>query len=153
MCGCGASRAGAQPRCLRGGDRARRHAVDPDRVRQILLNLVGNAVKFTDKGGVTLRTRYNRAAGALSVEVIDTGGGIPPDKQDALFKRFSQVDGSLTRSHGGTGLGLAICKGLVEAMGGEIAVASPAQAGRGARFTLSFAVPVQPQSATLEVEA
>jgi len=114
--------------------------LDPDRIRQILLNLVGNAVKFTDAGGVTLRTRYNRKAARLSVEVIDTGPGIPPDKQALLFKRFSQVDGSLTRSHGGTGLGLAICKGLVEAMGGEIGAVS--RAGRGSRFWFSIPAPM-----------
>ncbi len=107
-------------------------AVDPDRVRQILLNLVGNAVKFTDAGGVTLRTRYDDDAAQLSVEVIDTGPGIPADKQALLFKRFSQIDGSLTRSHGGSGLGLAICKGLVEAMGGEIGAESVG--GQGSRF-------------------
>jgi PAS domain S-box-containing protein len=105
-------------------------AIDPDRIRQILLNLVSNAVKFTGAGGVILRTRYDERI--LSVDVIDTGGGIPKDKQDLLFKRFSQVDGSLTRAQGGTGLGLAICKGLVEAMGGEIGVES--RMGEGSRF-------------------
>jgi PAS domain S-box-containing protein len=113
--------------------------LDPDRIRQILLNLVGNAVKFTDAGGVTLRTRYDQKAARLSVEVIDTGPGIPPEKQALLFKRFSQVDGSLTRSHGGTGLGLAICKGLVEAMGGEIGAES--RVGGGSRFWFSIPAP------------
>ena len=112
-------------------------SIDPDRIRQILLNLVGNAVKFTDGGGVTLRTRYERTSRTLKVEVIDTGAGIPPDKQDRLFQRFSQVDGALTRAHGGTGLGLAICKGLVEAMGGAIGVES--EMGQGSRFW--FTVP------------
>jgi PAS domain S-box-containing protein len=122
-------------------------AIDADRVRQVLLNLVGNAVKFTLEGGVTLRTRYQRDAATLTVEVVDTGPGIAPDKLDLLFKRFSQVDGSLTRTQGGTGLGLAICKGLVEAMGGEIGVES--RMGEGTRFW--FTVPAQP--ATLPGEA
>lgn len=113
--------------------------VDPDRIRQLLLNLVGNAVKFTEAGGITLRARYRRSNGRLNVEVIDTGPGIAPDRRDRLFKRFSQVDGSLTRSHGGSGLGLAICKGLAEAMGGEIGADS--QLGRGSRFW--FAIPAQ----------
>ena len=111
-------------------------SLDPDRIRQILLNLVGNAVKFTDAGQVTLRTRYDRASQTLGIEVIDTGPGIAPDRHDRLFKRFSQVDGSLTRSHGGTGLGLAICKGLVEAMGGEIGADS--RLGEGSRFWLTI---------------
>jgi PAS domain S-box-containing protein len=107
-------------------------ALDPDRIRQILLNFLSNAVKFTETGSVTLRTRYDRDARVLALDVIDTGAGIAPDKQDLLFKRFSQIDGSLTRAHTGTGLGLAICKGLVETMGGEIGVES--HAGAGSRF-------------------
>jgi PAS domain S-box-containing protein len=114
-------------------------AIDPDRIRQILLNLVSNAVKFTAAGGVTLRTRYDVRAATLRVEVIDTGDGIAQGKQDRLFKRFSQVDGSLTRLQGGTGLGLAICKGLVEAMGGEIGVES--HVGEGCRFWFSVPAP------------
>ncbi|QUD89131.1 GAF domain-containing hybrid sensor histidine kinase/response regulator [Phenylobacterium montanum] len=114
--------------------------VDPDRVRQILLNLVGNAVKFTEHGGVTLSAAYDEARGELSVDVVDTGVGVPAEKQTDLFQRFSQVDGSLTRSHTGTGLGLAICKGLVEAMGGAIGVESAA--GRGSRFWFRIAAPL-----------
>jgi PAS domain S-box-containing protein len=112
--------------------------VDPDRIRQILLNLVGNAVKFTTAGGITLRAHYE-AAGRLTVEIIDTGAGIAKDKQNALFQRFSQVDGSLTRTHGGTGLGLAICKGLVEAMGGRIGLES--ELGAGSRFWFVIPAP------------
>ncbi|WP_310540013.1 PAS domain S-box protein [Phenylobacterium sp.] len=115
-------------------------SIDPDRIRQILLNLVGNAVKFTQGGGVTLRTRYDAPARTLKVEVVDTGAGIPADKQDRLFQRFSQVDGALTRAHGGTGLGLAICKGLVEAMGGQIGVES--EIGRGSRFWFTVPAPL-----------
>jgi PAS domain S-box-containing protein len=107
-------------------------AIDPDRIRQILLNLVSNAVKFTATGGVTLQTRYDETAGRLRVEVADTGAGIPAEKLGCLFQRFSQIDGSLTRAQSGTGLGLAICKGLVEAMGGEVGVES--QVGEGSRF-------------------
>ena len=82
-------------------------SVDCTRLRQILLNVVGNAVKFTEAGSVTLNARYT--AGALCFEIRDTGPGIPDDQFDKLFKRFSQVDGTSRRAHGGTGLGLAIC--------------------------------------------
>jgi PAS domain S-box-containing protein len=101
-----------------------------DRVRQILLNLVGNAVKFTDHGEIVVEAAYDQ--GLLKLAVRDTGAGIPVERRDALFKRFSQVDGSSTRRYGGTGLGLAICKGLVEAMGGTIGVDSVV--GQGSRF-------------------
>jgi PAS domain S-box-containing protein len=93
---------------------------DPDRLRQIMLNLVSNAVKFTAHGGVRLEVRWSAGEERLRVAVHDTGGGIPQDKLTRLFRRFSQIDGEQNRSVGGTGLGLAICKGLVEAMGGEI---------------------------------
>jgi PAS domain S-box-containing protein len=109
--------------------------IDRDRVRQVLLNLMGNAVKFTAEGQVAVSAGY--ADGTLVVEVADTGPGIDAAQQKLLFQRFSQIDGSASRSHGGTGLGLAICKGLVEAMGGEIGVAS--EPGRGATFR--FTVP------------
>jgi PAS domain S-box-containing protein len=112
---------------------------DPDRVRQILLNLIGNAVKFTDAGSVTLEAAYDARQGRLTYCVIDTGLGIPADRAAKLFQRFSQIDGSSTRKHGGTGLGLAICKGLAEAMGGEIGVRS--QEGQGACFWFSIPAP------------
>ncbi|MDX9999290.1 MAG: ATP-binding protein [Phenylobacterium sp.] len=111
--------------------------VDPNRLRQVLLNLVGNAVKFTTHGQVVLRAAYEPAAERLSVEIEDTGPGIAPEAQVKLFQRFSQVDGALTRAHGGTGLGLAICKGIVEALGGEIGLRSTLGAGS----TFHFAIP------------
>ena len=97
---------------------------DDTRLRQILMNLIGNAVKFTASGSVSVRCLYDRVSSALRFEVTDTGPGIPGDLQSRLFQRFSQVDASTTRTFGGTGLGLAICKGLAEAMGGKVGVLS-----------------------------
>ena len=114
--------------------------VDGGRVRQVLVNLIGNAVKFTQAGSVTLAVRYGAAEERLTLSVADTGEGLTPDQQAKLFQRFSQVDGSATRRHGGAGLGLAICKGLTEAMGGVISVES--QPGRGARFVFDVHAPL-----------
>ncbi|MFZ5729614.1 MAG: ATP-binding protein [Pseudomonadota bacterium] len=119
-----------------------RRLLDDLRLRQVLVNLTGNAIKFTDHGSVTLRVRETGGAEApaLRVEVIDTGPGIPQDRQERLFKRFSQVDGSVTRRHGGSGLGLSISRELVELMGGRIGVES--QEGQGAVFWLEAPAPV-----------
>jgi PAS domain S-box-containing protein len=113
--------------------------IDGGRLRQVLLNLIGNAVKFTEAGAITVTAAYDLADERLSVSVADTGPGIAPEDADLLFRRFSQVDAGLTRKHGGTGLGLAICKGLVEAMGGQIGVVSIP--GQGACFSFDIAAP------------
>jgi PAS domain S-box-containing protein len=115
---------------------------DPLRLQQILLNLVTNAVKFTEHGGVTIAVRSEAetpAAIVLRLSVEDTGIGIPPDAQRRIFEPFEQADSSTTRRHGGTGLGLAICKRLVELMGGGIAVESTPGVGSRFSFVLRFA--------------
>jgi len=114
---------------------------DPMRLKQVLTNLVGNAVKFTDRGHVLLRvhkdpSRFGRTM--LRFVVSDTGVGIPPDKHAAIFEAFSQADGSTTRRFGGTGLGLAISSTLVRLMGGEILLQSRPEEGS----TFQFAVPL-----------
>jgi signal transduction histidine kinase len=109
---------------------------DPMRLRQVLGNLVANAVKFTDEGGVTVRVRPT--AKGLRFEVEDTGLGIAAEHLPELFKTFSQVDNSLTRAHDGAGLGLSICRELVELMGGTIGVHSTT--GQGSSF--HFVVPL-----------
>jgi signal transduction histidine kinase/DNA-binding response OmpR family regulator/HPt (histidine-containing phosphotransfer) domain-containing protein len=112
---------------------------DMPRVRQVLVNLLSNAVKFTARGQVVVEvsgTRVGPGEHCLQIEVRDTGIGIPLDRQDRLFRVFSQVDASTTREFGGTGLGLAICKRLVEAMGGEIEVESEVGAGSTFRVIL-----------------
>ena len=133
---------------------------DPTRLRQVLINLVGNALKFTEKGEVVVEVSSERLSRQdipqenpylrlvdeekfedeewtrLKFEIRDTGPGIPVDRMDRLFQPFSQVDASITRHHGGTGLGLVIAKRLVEAMGGKIWVNSIAGAGTSFFFTL-----------------
>jgi signal transduction histidine kinase/CheY-like chemotaxis protein len=113
---------------------------DFDRIRQVLMNLVGNAVKFTTAGGVRVSGRYDARTGALSYRVADTGPGLDAADRDKLFKRFSQVDAGVNRAHGGSGLGLAISKGLVEAMGGRIGVES--RRGEGSTFWFEAPAPV-----------
>ena len=108
---------------------------DPVRVRQTLVNLVGNAVKFTDAGAITVEARVLRRASShvvVRVSVTDTGIGVPPERQAGLFESFAQGDDSTTRVYGGTGLGLAICRQLVTLMGGHMGVES--QPGRGSTF-------------------
>ena len=97
---------------------------DSYRIRQILVNLLGNGIKFTEQGSVVLKISYeqpvNDAREMLRFEVRDSGPGIPSDKLDRLFKPFTQVDTTSTRRYGGTGLGLSICQKLIELMDGEI---------------------------------
>ncbi|OYY95588.1 MAG: hypothetical protein B7Y41_03560 [Hydrogenophilales bacterium 28-61-23] len=109
--------------------------IDPVRVKQILFNLIGNAIKFTDQGGVTLRVRHD-AANKLVLEVSDTGIGITREQLARLFQPFTQADASTTRRFGGTGLGLALSRQLAEMLGGGIGVES--SPGQGSRFTLSL---------------
>ena len=119
---------------------------DPSRLRQVLLNLVGNAVKFTDRGTVVVRAarRPEAVEGfVLQFSVRDTGIGIPPEAQDELFNPFVQADGTTTRRFGGTGLGLAICKQLVEGMNGQIEVES----SLGSGSTFSFSLPLEEPAA------
>jgi signal transduction histidine kinase/DNA-binding response OmpR family regulator len=123
---------------------------DPGRIRQILVNLVGNAIKFTERGGVFVSVNeesHDGGATCLHFAVKDTGIGIPMDKQKTIFEAFSQADGSMARKYGGTGLGLAICGKLVKMMGGRIEVESQPGQGSTFHFTLRLAVQDTPAHA------
>jgi signal transduction histidine kinase len=118
---------------------------DAGRIRQVLMNLVGNAVKFTEQGRVVMRVGSAplgdyRACVTMAVE--DTGIGIPPEKMHTIFEKFTQADASTTRRYGGTGLGLAISRQLTELMGGTLDAESAV--GRGSTFTVSLALPLAP---------
>ncbi len=116
---------------------------DPNRLRQVVLNLINNALKFTEHGEVTLRVARDAPdpeSSCLHFTVEDTGIGIPVEKQAHIFEAFTQVDGSTTRRYGGTGLGLTICRQLVQLMGGRIWVASTPGHGSAFHFTARFGV-------------
>jgi len=118
---------------------------DPTRLRQVLMNLLGNAIKFTNQGEVLLAVRVSSRDGqsaSLEFSVTDNGIGIPLDKQSQIFTAFTQADGSITRRYGGTGLGLSISKRLVEMMGGRMEVESEPGKGSSFRFRAVFDTPV-----------
>jgi signal transduction histidine kinase/DNA-binding response OmpR family regulator len=121
---------------------------DPHRLRQVLGNLVSNAVKFTDRGDIVIRVERTRLRednrASLRFSVIDTGIGISPEKQTAIFRPFTQGDGSTTRHYGGTGLGLTICQQLIELMGGRIWVES--EPARGSAFHFVVTLPLSQQA-------
>jgi len=135
--------------------------VDGDKIRQVLINIVGNAVKFNrENGKVEIEMSLKARPGAgqentdlpaalgnaeeemICIEIKDTGQGIPPEKLERIFDSFYQVDGSSTREHGGTGLGLAIARSLVDAHGGSIEVAS--EESKGSVFTVLLPVELEP---------
>jgi len=115
---------------------------DGRRLSQVLLNLVGNAIKFTDKGEVAIRAEA--ANGAFTVAVCDTGPGIAPPDQAKIFEEFQQADSSITRKKGGTGLGLSIAKRIIEMHGGRIWVES--EPGKGSTFYFTLPVLVEAQA-------
>ncbi|HEY0600321.1 EAL domain-containing protein [Brevundimonas sp.] len=127
-------------------------AADPTRLRQVISNLVNNAIKFTGSGGVTIRIEpATDGSPRIELTVIDTGPGIPADKLPGLFEAFSQADQSTTRKHGGTGLGLAICDRLVRAMGGEWVLSS--REGEGSCFGFRATLPPAGAASPLPVFA
>jgi signal transduction histidine kinase/ligand-binding sensor domain-containing protein/CheY-like chemotaxis protein len=129
---------------------------DPGRLRQVVVNLMGNAIKFTESGSVALvldLVRQEGQAATVSMQVHDTGIGIPADKLKAVFEPFTQADGSMTRRYGGTGLGLTITAQLVRLMGGEIHVESEVGKGTTFAFTATFGVPPADDRATANAAA
>ena len=147
---------GLELTCQIASDVPRNLVGDPGRLRQVLLNLVGNAIKFTESGDVSIRVSASHVAEAhanLRFEVTDTGIGIPQQAQASLFEAFTQADASTTRRFGGTGLGLAISRRIIELLGGNIGVQSEVGVGTTFWFTVPFAragaAPPQPAAAGL----
>jgi len=124
---------------------------DPTRVRQALMNLVGNAIKFTERGEVRLDVAYRRDAECLEVRVSDTGIGVPPDKRSTLFQPFEQLDSSMSRRFGGSGLGLAITRRLALALGGDCTHAP--RPGGGSVFSFCCRAPLREGAVPLELSA
>jgi CheY-like chemotaxis protein/anti-sigma regulatory factor (Ser/Thr protein kinase) len=127
---------------------------DPWRLRQVVVNLTGNAVKFTTEGEVVVDVRVETLDAdvvTLHVTVIDTGIGIPPERQQAIFEAFTQADGSTTRRYGGTGLGLTISRALVAAMDGRFWLES--EVGRGSRFQFTVRLPIAPSPVVMVDDA
>jgi signal transduction histidine kinase/ActR/RegA family two-component response regulator len=123
---------------------------DASRLQQVLVNLIGNAIKFTERGQVAVRIDVDDRSddtAVLHFSVVDTGIGIPADRQQAVFRAFTQVDSSMTRRYGGTGLGLTISRNLVAMMGGRLLLDS--ELGRGSRFhfTIAVSLPAGPEAA------
>jgi two-component system sensor histidine kinase/response regulator len=132
---------GLELACLVSPDLAIDLKGDPGRIRQIIINLIGNAVKFTHQGEIVVRAEpvsETATHAAIYFSIQDTGIGIPIDRQQSVFERFTQADGSTTRRYGGSGLGLTICKQLVEAMGGEIGLQSSPGMGSTFWFQVTF---------------
>jgi signal transduction histidine kinase/DNA-binding response OmpR family regulator len=129
---------------------------DPNRLRQVLINLLGNSLKFTEQGSLTVRVEPDSEEGCLRFAVVDTGIGIPPEKLGRIFESFAQADSSTTRKYGGTGLGLNISKRIVERMGGRIWVESKPGEGSIFFFTVNLPSgkqpPVQPVPASANLE-
>lgn len=125
---------------------------DPGRIRQILINLMGNAIKFTNKGGISIVVAPEAEAKkeCIRFSIVDTGIGIPSEKLDSLFKSFSQVDSTTTRKYGGTGLGLAISSQLAHLMQGEIGVNS--KEGAGSEFWFTAQLPAQEEEECEEIQ-
>jgi len=116
---------------------------DSHRIRQVVINMASNALKFTEKGGVTIRCALLDRYDMLLISVCDTGIGISPAALDYIFEAFRQADGSTTRRFGGTGLGLTIARKLIELQGGEVSVESVVGQGSTFSFTLPVAAPVR----------
>jgi len=125
---------------------------DPGRIRQVFMNLINNAIKFTEQGEIILHAKLessDKSSCQISAYVKDTGIGIPIDKQDSLFQTFIQADSSTTRKYGGTGLGLAICKQLIDLMNGSISIKS--KEGKGSKFYLSFKLDISDNDTEVQI--